>query len=95
VRDDLGGVDDLPAPRRRQPVRAQLPVDSGDRDSDRTGPGVQHARDRARRALIQRLDPQSAERDAHGRRAGDEDRKAKWTHGGIVAAGPDSPRTAF
>jgi hypothetical protein len=92
VRNDLGGVDDLPAPGRRQAVCTQLPVDSGDRHADRTGPCVQNARNGAGRALVQGLNPQAAERDAHSRRTGDEDRKTEWPHRGIVAAGPDSPK---
>jgi hypothetical protein len=89
TRDDLCSFDDLPAGRRRQTMGADLPIDSSDRNSDRSGSGVQNASDGACGALVEGLNPKTSQRDADRGRTGDENGKAKRAHGERVAAGPD------
>jgi hypothetical protein len=66
-----------------------LCVDAGDRHGDRARAGVQHPLDRGRGALVERLSPEAAERDANRRSERDEGCEPERTHHGIVSMPPD------
>ena len=86
---DQRRADDLCPSRCRQAVGAELAVRARDRDADRAGPGVQHTLDRCRRPLVERANPEPAERDEDRGGAGDEDGEPERAHAPMVATASD------